>query len=277
MKLDSSCTVLITGANGGLGQAIARALAPSGARIVLSGRRADALQGIADELRARVIVADLSRRSDVERLGAEAGPVDVLIANAALPASGPLLEFTPEEIEQALDVNLRAPIALARQLAPAMVAKRRGQIVFISSIAGKVASPGTSMYSATKFGLRGFALALREDLRDDGVGVTGIYPGFIRDAGMFAYSGVTLPRGVGTRSPQDVAAAVLRAVRDNPAEIDVAALEQRLGAVLASLSPALSGWVQSAFGARALSRAVSEGQRRSAARRSLPTERPPAP
>jgi short-subunit dehydrogenase len=142
-----------------------------------------------------------------------------------------------------------------------MTARRRGHIVLVSSIAGKVASPGGSMYSATKFGLRGFALALRQDLAPVGVGVTGIYPGFIREAGMFAETGVRLPAGVGTRSPDDVAAAVLRAVRDDPAEIDVAAAEQRLGAVLAALSPALSARVQAAFGARAVSAALSDAQR----------------
>ena len=85
-----------------------------------------------------------------------------------------------------LEVNLRAPIALARALAPAMIARGSGHIVFISSLAGKAAAPASSIYSATKFGLRGFALGLREDLRPHGVGVSVVLPGFIRDAGMFA-------------------------------------------------------------------------------------------
>ena len=120
-------------------------------------------------------------------------------------------------------MNLRAPIVMARAAVPGMLERGRGHVVFISSISGKVASEGTSLYSATKFGLRGFALGLREDLHGSGVGVTTIFPGFIRDAGMFADTHVTLPRGTGTRSPEDVAAAVLRAVRDDPAEITVAA------------------------------------------------------
>jgi short-subunit dehydrogenase len=260
MHLDSSCTALVTGANGGLGQAIARALHGAGARVIVSGRRADALCGIAEEIGARVVVADLSVRADVARLADEAGEIDVLVANAALPASGPLLDFTEEQIDRALDVNLRAPIALARRLAGGMGARRRGQIVLISSMSGKVASPGTSIYSATKFGMRGFALGLREDLRSSGVGVTTIFPGFIRDAGMFAEAHVELPRGMGTRSPEDVAAAVLRAVRDNPAEIDVAAVEQRVGALIASLSPGFAGRVQAALGAHEISSAVSAGQ-----------------
>jgi uncharacterized protein len=262
MNIDSSSTALVTGANGGIGQAIARALHRAGARVIVSGRRAGALEGIAAEIGARVIVADLEKRDDVTRLADEAGDVDVLVANAALPASGPLLEFTDEQIDRALDVNLRAPVTLARRLAPGMVARGRGQIVFISSIAGKLASPGTSLYSATKFGLRGFSLGLRADFHGTGVGVTGIYPGFIRDAGMFADAGVKLPLGLGTRSPEDVACAVLRAVREDPAEIDVAAFEQRFGGFVASMSPALSNVLQAAFGGAALSRALSEGQRR---------------
>jgi short-subunit dehydrogenase len=261
MELTPSSTVLVTGANGGLGQAIARAVRAAGAQVILSGRRADALAGIAADTGARVIVADLARREDVARLAAEAGEVDVLVANAALPATGPIEEFTEAELDRALDVNLRAPIVLTWALAKGMMARGRGHVVVIGSIASKVASPGSAMYSATKFGLRGFALGLRQDLAASGVGVTGVYPGFIRDAGMFASTGVALPPGVGTRSPEDVAEAVLRAVRENPAEIDVAAIEQRLGAKLAGLSAALSEHVQAAFGAKAKAAEIGERQR----------------
>jgi short-subunit dehydrogenase len=262
MDLSSSRTALVTGANGGIGQAITRALAKAGARVIVSGRRADALAALSAETGARVVVADLEKREDVERLGAECGEVDVFVANAALPASGPLLEFTQPQIDRALDVNLRAPIALAWRFAKGMVERKRGQIVLISSIAGKAASPGTALYSATKFGLRGFAHGLRQDLAGTGVGVTVVFPGFIRDAGMFAETGVELPAGVGTRSPEDVARAVLRAVEDDPAEIDVAAFEQRFGAVLAALSPALSMHLQAVFGASDVSRKVSASQAR---------------
>ena len=111
------------------------------------------------------------------------------------------------EIDRALDVNLRAPMVLAKQLAPAMVAKGRGHLLFVSSLLGKFASPGAAVYSATKYGLRGFAGPLREDLRGAGVGVSVVFPGFIRDAGMFADAKVDLPPGVGTSSPDEVAAA----------------------------------------------------------------------
>ena len=92
----------------------------------------------------------------------------------------------------------------------------------MSSLAGKAAAPGTSVYAATKFGLRGFALALREDLAAKGVGVSVSCPGFIRDAGMFAESGAKLPPYVGTKRPDDVARAVVKAIEHNRAELDVA-------------------------------------------------------
>lgn len=194
--------ILLTGASGGIGQAIARALAARGAQLILTGRRADVLEPLAQELGGRALAVDLADRAAPERLVAEAGQVDVLVANAALPASGTLDDYSLEQIDRALDVNLRAPIALAKLLAEPMAARGRGHLVFISSLAGKSAQPGSSLYSATKFGMRGFALGLREDLRDRGVGVSTVFPGFIRGAGMFAEAGVELPKGVATRTPR---------------------------------------------------------------------------
>jgi uncharacterized protein len=260
MQITAATRVLVTGANGGIGQAIARAVHAAGAEVVLTGRRAEALRPLAEAIRARIVVADLAERADVARCMEEAGPIDVLVANAALPSSGPLLEFEPAQIDRALDVNLRAPIMMAHAAAAGMLARGRGQIVFISSISGKVAAPGTSLYSATKFGLRGFSLGLREDLHGTGVGVTTIFPGFIRDAGMFADTGVTLPRGAGTRSPEDVAAAVLLAIRDNRAEITVAAIEQSLGALLAGISHPLVASIQRTLGGGKVAKAIGAAQ-----------------
>jgi short-subunit dehydrogenase len=156
MQLSGS-TVLLTGATGGLGQAIAHALKERGAQLILTGRRTDVLEPLAAELGARTLAVDLSIAAEVDRLVREAGQVDVLVANAALPSSGRLDSFSMQEIDRALDVNLRAPIALAHALLPAMIERRSGHLLFMSSLAGKVATPGTSMYNATKYGLRGFA------------------------------------------------------------------------------------------------------------------------
>ncbi|HET8673131.1 MAG TPA: SDR family NAD(P)-dependent oxidoreductase, partial [Thermoleophilaceae bacterium] len=115
--------MLLTGASGGIGNAIARALHARGAELVLSGRRGDALERLASELgeRARPLPSDLSDRATTAALLEAAGDLDVLVANAALPASGWLDSFSPEEIDRALDVNLRAPIQLTRELAPKLV------------------------------------------------------------------------------------------------------------------------------------------------------------
>ena len=163
--------------------------------------------------------------------------IDVLVANAALPASGRLDSFSPEEIDRALDVNLRAPMQLARALVPHMVERGTGHLVFISSLSGKFASAGASVYNATKFGLRGFGFALHEELRGTGVGVTTVFPGFIREAGMFADSGVELPRGVGSRRPEDVARAVITGIDKDRAEVDVAPRSLAFGARMFGFAP----------------------------------------
>ena len=164
-------SVLLTGATGGIGQAVARALAARGARLVLTGRRADVLEPLATELSGRAVACDLARPEEVERLLSDVGNADVLVANAGLPASGALSSFSAEEIDRALAVNLRAPMVLAKALSEGMVVRGHGHLVFVSSLSGKTASAGGSVYAATKFGLRGFALGLRDDLRDSGVGV----------------------------------------------------------------------------------------------------------
>ena len=153
----SGSTVLLTGATGGIGQAIAKAVTDRGANLIVTGRRGDKLEQLAADYGARVLVVDLAVPEDVERLAQEAGEVDILIANAGLPASGTLESFTVGEIDRALDVNLRAPMVLAKELAPRMVARGRGHLLFVSSLLAKAASPNASVYCATKFGLRGFA------------------------------------------------------------------------------------------------------------------------
>jgi uncharacterized protein len=254
-------TVLLTGATGGIGQAIARALDERGARLLLTARRAEQLEQIAESLggRPQTLPADLTY--DASALSERAGAVDVLVANAALPASGPIDDFTPEQIDRALDVNLRAPIQLTRALLPGMVERGSGHVVLVSSLSGKVASVGSSLYSATKFGLRGFASGLRADLHDSGVGVTVVFPGFVSDAGMLADSGVQLPRWVGTRKPDQVAEAVVRGIEQERAEIDVAPLSLRAGAFAGSVAPATFARIQRRLGSAELSDAIARGQR----------------
>src|SRR5947209_1385610 len=257
----SGATVLLTGASGGLGQAIARALGRRGASLIVTGRRGEVLQELADELGARALAVDLAKPAEIDRLLSEAGEIDILVANAALPASGTLDSFSVEEIDRALDVNLRAPIVLARALAPPMVARGRGHLLFMSSLAGKAATPRTSLYNASKYALRGFASALRADLRASGVGVSAVFPGFIRDAGMFADAGAKLPPGVGTRAPEDVAKAVVDAIERNRAEVDVAPLPLRATAAFAGLAPELAAGLARRLGAEGVASELAAGQR----------------
>jgi uncharacterized protein len=254
-------TALLTGAAGGIGEAIARALAERDVRLLLSGRRREPLESLAGELGATALVADLSVPAELERLVEQAGEVDILIANAGLPASGRLDSFSAEEIDRALAVNLRAPMLLAHGLLPGMIARRRGHLVFVSSLAGKAPSPRAAVYNATKFGLRGFAGGLRSELRADGVGVSAVFPGFISDAGMHADSGVRLPPGIGTRPPQAVARAVLSAIERDRGEVDVAPLPLRAGAAFAGLAPELASAVARRMGADQTGRSYERGQR----------------
>jgi short-subunit dehydrogenase len=254
-------TALLTGASGGLGHAIARALARRGASLVLTGRRTDVLEPLAAETGGRAVACDLTDRESLLRLVEEAGPVDVLVANAGNPGSGRLESFAIEEIDRALDVNLRAPIILARLMCEGMVERGGGHMVFVSSLSGKAATPRTSIYAATKFGLRGFAMALRDDLRGSGVGVSTVLPGFIRDAGMFHDAGTKLPGYVRTKTPEDVADAVVSAIERNRAEVDVAAIGLRLGATITMLAPELSANVQRKLGADKVASSMEKGQR----------------
>jgi short-subunit dehydrogenase len=252
--------VLITGASGGIGHAIARAFAAQKSQLVLTGRRAEVLEPLSRGLDAEMIVADLGNRDDVERLVSEAGQVDIYVANAALPASGKVTVLSQEQIDAMLEINLRAPIAVARALAPEMALRRCGHMVFVSSLSGKAASPYSSLYSATKFGLRGFALGARQDLAEDGVGVSVVLPGFISDAGMFADSGAKLPFGVGTKTPAQVAAGVIEAILHDRAELSVAPIGLKIGTSIASLSPRLAEQVQKLAGGRKVARQVTDGQ-----------------
>jgi short-subunit dehydrogenase len=259
MELRGS-SVLLTGATGGIGHAIARRLHAAGASLVLTGRRLDVLEPLAAEIGGAATAVDLADRAAVERLVEEAGEVDILVANAALPASGDLLDFSVEQIDRALEVNLRAPIALSRVLGERMAQRGRGHIVLISSLAGKSSQPSSSIYSATKFGLRGFGQGARGDLGPRGVGVSVVFPGFIRDAGMFHESGAQLPKGVGTSTPDDVATAVLRAIEQNKGELDVAPVGMRVGATFASIAPTFSAKVAKKLGGDKVTEQLVAGQ-----------------
>ncbi len=253
---------LLTGATGGLGRAIAASLAERGAILLLSARKREALEAMAAELPGeghRVLPSDLAEPGAAEALCAEAADVDVLVANAGLPGAGWLTDFSSEQVTRALRVNLEAPMLMARALFPAMVERGSGHLVFISSLSGKAPSPRTSIYNATKFGLRGFALGLRGDLGPKGVGVSLVSPGFIRDAGMFADAGGKSPPGMGTGRPDQVGDAVVRAIERDKAELTVAPLPQRVMSHFALANPSIAVRVQSGATGQKAAKAVADG------------------
>ena len=259
----SGRTALLTGATGGLGRAIAGALAGRGVTVLLSGRRAEALEALAAELPGashRILPADLAESGAAERLAAESGAVDVLVANAGLPGTGRLPELSPEELTAALRVNLEAPMLLARALEPGMLERGSGHMVFISSLSGKSATPLSSVYNATKFGLRGFALGLRADLDPLGIGVSLVSPGTIREAGMYADSGADPIPGLGTGSPQQVSEAVVAAIEKNRVEVTVAPIQQRMLAHFALASPGIAVKIASGAAGQKAAASVAAGQ-----------------
>jgi uncharacterized protein len=223
-----------------LGHAIARRLRDEGCALTVTGRRGDVLEALAQEVGGRSIVADLGRREGLLALVDACDDVDILVANAGVAGVGELTDYSLDELDRVLDVNLRAPLTLARLFGERMLTRGvGGHVVFISSLSGKTATPATSLYNATKFGLRGFALALRQDWADRGVGVSCVNPGPIADAGMFheATRGAALPAGLRPKFPEDVAAAVVRAVKHDRAEVDVADPVMRAGVVFGQLAP----------------------------------------
>lgn len=258
----SGARVLLTGATGGLGQAIARALHARGAYLVLTGRKTDVLDELARELgeRAETHALDLSDAAAVASFCADVGSVDVLVANAGLPGTGKLEEYSPEQIDRVIDVNLRSPIHLTHALLPGMLERRRGHLVYISSISGKVATAHSSLYNATKFGLRGFSFATHEDLRGTGVGATTVFPGVVADAGMWADGGLDLPRGVKASKSEAVAGAVIEGIEKDKPEINVANPIERLGGVLAGPAPRLVSFINRHAGTNELAEALAERQ-----------------
>ena len=232
--------VLLTGATGGIGHAIARALHARGAELILTGRRTDVLEDLAAEVGGTTIACDLSDPAAVTKLMDEVGDIDVLVANAALPAVGAMVDYSEEGIDRDLDVNLRAPIVLTRWATRQMLPRGRGHIVLIGSLSGRATSPLSSMYNATKFGIRGFALAHRDDLHCTGVSISVVEPGFVSDAGMFADSCMPRPKGVKAVSPEQVAAKVVRAIDKDLGEVMVAPTSLKVLSTVGLVAPGLA-------------------------------------
>ena len=188
MKSLTGKIAIVTGAGRGIGKAIALALGRAGARVALAARSEPELRAVAEEIRsgdgdALVLSTDVTRDDEMERLVQrtlkEWGSIDILINNAGWGKTGPVVSSKTADWDATLKVNLRAPMVLSRLVLPTMLEKRGGAIVNIGSISAKAGQANTAAYSASKFGILGFTQSLFEEVREYGVKVSVILPGFV--------------------------------------------------------------------------------------------------
>jgi len=179
---------IVTGAGRGIGRAIALLLGRLGSRVVLAARSEAQLESVREEIRgqageALVVRTDLNCDEDMENLVSrtvkECGSIDYLINNAGWGKTAPVAKASVEEWDQTLRVNLRAPMVLSKLVLPILLEKKDGAIVNIASISGRTGQANTAAYSASKFGLIGFSQSLYEEVRESGIKVAAILPGFV--------------------------------------------------------------------------------------------------
>jgi short-subunit dehydrogenase len=246
--------VLVTGASAGIGLAVARRLAQSGANLVLAARRVELLEDAATSLRSSGVKAiavptDVSRldalEALVERAIREFGGIDVLINNAGVEAFCSYEELPPERIANTISVNLTSALLLTRLVIPHMLKARRGHIVNMASTAGKFGIPYGAAYGTTKAGLINFTYALRAEYRGRGISASAICPGFTEQGGIYdrmrEQSGRGSPFVIGSTTVDRVAEAVVRAVERDKAELIVNWPPMRPLSAFVALFPTLGG------------------------------------
>src|SRR5829696_3823466 len=177
-------TALVTGAGRGIGRAIALALAKAGCTVVVTARSLAELLAVEQEIvaangNARVVQADLTRDDDLHSLVQACGAVNFLINNAGWGKRASVVRSRVDDWDQTFRLNLRAPMILAKELLPAMITKGEGAVINIGSVSGKSGEANGAAYSASKFGLIGFTQSLYEEVREYGIKVAVILPGFV--------------------------------------------------------------------------------------------------
>ncbi len=244
MKLQGA-RIVLTGAAGGIGEHLAAGLAARGARLLLVGRRARALEELARRINAAGgqaaccaanIASDGGRRAIIAAAGTGMGGVDVLIHNAGVLDYGPLVDTDTTTVEQVMTTNVTAPMLLTRAALPQMLARGGGRIVAVGSTFGSIGYSCFAAYSASKFALRGFCEALRRELQGSGVGVTLVVPRAVRTP-MNTHAVLRLAGATGMRMdpPERVAARVIDALEHDRSTVYVGfpeALFARINALL---------------------------------------------
>ena len=194
-------TAVITGASSGVGKSLAIQLSDAGYRVVLAARSEDKLNAIAEEIRSKgrdslVVSTDVSQPEQINNLkdrALEYGDVSVVINNAGLGKFSKVEDVTIEDWDRQLDVNLRASFLVSQAFIPGMKQRLNGTLVFMNSVAGKKGYPYSAAYVASKYGMRGLADSLREELREDNIKVISIHPGAV-DTPFWDGTGVNFPR-----------------------------------------------------------------------------------
>jgi len=175
--------VVITGASSGLGHEIAKCLLKKGNySLILNGRNKKGLADFTDSPDVTIVLGDVAKKTTIdliENAVSELGQIDILINNAGITFVQPFVKNTEKELDEIIAVNLKAPMLLTHRLYPMMVKQQSGLIVNINSVAGKEAKANHTMYSATKFGLKGFADALRLEAKPNRIRVMNFHPGGI--------------------------------------------------------------------------------------------------
>jgi short-subunit dehydrogenase len=238
-------TVLLTGASGGIGVFIARALARENATVVSVSRSKEKLDQISGEVevvggRGISIPFDISKVEElpvlVQQVHQVAGPIDIVINNAAIEKYRPFQEYSLQDIQSILTTNLVAAMELTRLLLPSMISRNSGHIVNIASGSGKKGAPYNSIYSATKAGLIMWTDSIRQELASTNVGVSVVCPGYTQ-AGMFVKFGLPAPSLARVSPPTDVAIAVVNAIKQNQGEVMLDGFLTRLLFSVVQLSP----------------------------------------
>lgn len=224
-------TALVTGATGGIGGEIAKALHKQGATVALSGRNKEKLDALAKELGSNVhtIVADLSNSDGIASLIKDAeeamGQIDILVNNAGLTRDNLSMRMKDEEWDEVIDVNLTAPFKLAKACQRGMMKRRHGRIINISSVVGTTGNPGQCNYVASKAGMSGWTKAMGMEIASRGITVNCVAPGFIATAMTDALTddqktkiNATIPAGR-MGSPEEIASAVAYLASDEAAYI----------------------------------------------------------
>lgn len=249
--------VLLTGASRGLGSFIARALAEKGCHLALTARSEALLREVAEGLKAFSVQIGLfpcdllngnQGKEMIDRVLNEFGPIDILINNAGVENEGAFLDQPMETHRRTIELNLLAPMELTHALLPGMIKQGRGHIVNIASIGARAGSPYDAVYCGSKAALAEWTRGISLEKEHAGIRFSTIFPGYISEVGMFARFGLKAPRTIGFCTPQQVAAAVIKALQYNRPEIIVNSRPLRPLLALAALSPRLAGWMMRRLG-----------------------------